>query len=270
MDTKTNNLDESTTVAREVITNQQGYQEVSLAFRIYRSSKLRHQSLREGRIQCPMVDASRTITSYGDQSLRDTNKKELIRWAQAMGSDKKFAFLAIAYLSGPLSRVIRNMYTGRFSEDEINTGFIASIKGKINTGVIANGVFDQAQFDGFISSVHPQLKGQVLNEDTLYTDAFSECYLSNQDLEPILAHNLSNKSGGAIKTFIGKKISHFEMGGLLLGMLAQPIGQANATNTEEELPKAMLVRDLFDFYKYGWFPAHIEEGFFKAGLLDAD
>jgi len=265
MDTQDKHSEQSPVVERQVITNAQDYREVSQPYRIYRSRELRLKPLRSDRIHCPMVDAARSEDAYGVKTLRDTSKQDLITWSRALGSDNQLAFLAIAYLSGPLSAVPRNIWTGRFDEEKINSGFITEIKDGINTGIIAKGYFDQGAFDTLISNVHPRLKGQTLDENCLYADAFSECYLLESELKLILTHNVTNQQGGGIKKFIGTKISQFEMGSLLLGLLSQPTKQKDGDSFSTT--NAILVRDLFDLYKYGWFPAHIEEGFLKADLL---
>ena len=259
------------TVERKVVINAQKYKEVSLEYRQYRFSQVKNLPTRKDRLHCPMLDAARCDHVYGAKALRDTTKKDLYKWAEAMGADKKFAFLVIAYMSGRLTDIPRYIWTRRFDEDKINDGFITKIKDGINTGIISEGYFRQSMFDDLISGVYPQFKGQTLNEDLLYTDAFSECYLLTADLKKILGHNLQNQVSGGIKKLTGKKISDFEMGTLLLSLLGQPIIYENKDQTENKSPNpsGMLVRDLFDLYKYGWFPAHIEDGFIKAGLLNS-
>ena len=252
-------------VERTVVSNSHNYKEVSLNYREFRSKQLRLKPIRKDRLHCPMLDAARTDLAYGVMTLRDTSKKDLIDWANAIGSDNNLAFLIIAYLSGPLSDVPRNIWTGRFDQEKINTGFITAIKDSINTGIIAKGYFDQTVFDGLISDVHPHLKGKTLDEDCLYTEAFSESYLMESDLKQILSHNINNRLTGGLKKMLGTMVSKFEMSSLLLGLLSQPI--VRKEDNPSSPVNAMLVRDLFDLYKYGWFPAHIEEGFLKAGLI---
>ncbi len=264
MNTQDNVAEAKTEVARSVITNAQNYQEVNLEYRIYRSRDLRKQPTREGRLHCPVLDASRSVFAYGDKSLADTTKKDIKEWSMALGSDMTWAFLLIAYLSGPLKDFPRNLIKGSFEEDQVNNGFITTTKDKINTGILVNGYFDQAQFNSLIANVYPELKGKDLTEELLYTKEFDQVYLKVTDLEKILEHNLSNRIAGGIRKMLGQFVSKFEMKTLLLGIMAQAI---KPNDSSAETVDAMLLRDLFDLYKYGWFPAPIEEGFFKAGLL---
>jgi len=250
---------------RTVVTNPQNYKEVSQTYRRYRSSKLRLNPPRENRLHCPMLDASLSDQAYGEKALRGTSKKDIIEWANAISAGKQTAFLLIAYLSGPLKELPGNVINGRFDADKVNSGFITQIKDRINTGILDKGVFDQHEFDSLICKIHPELKGKTLNEDVLYSDAFADCYITGSNLAQILSHNLSHKAKGGFRKFIGKAISKFEMESLLLGILAQPITPNEGDSSSAV--NAMLVRDLFDLYKYGWLPAHIEDNFIKAGVL---
>ena len=75
-------------IERKLQTNDHGYQEVALDYRVARATMLdaRKVGAKTGRITCPMLDASRTDSAYGQMALPGTRGKDLKAWADALGT----------------------------------------------------------------------------------------------------------------------------------------------------------------------------------------
>jgi hypothetical protein len=254
-------------VKRQIEENAQGYQEVTLEFRAARAAKLeaRGVHLRTGRNRCPMVDASRTALTYGHKALPDTDRKALARWARALGL-MPAPVKGIAYSSGPVYKGLYNLLRGEFNEDEINTGLIIRLKQGVNTGVLSTGQFDQVSFDKFVWSIRPSLKGTTIDRAFLHSDAAATLYVDDRSIHAIMAHNIMNAHGPRGMVGFGRSLSKFEMQRLLMGILGQDIELDFAR--PGKATRALSVRDMHDFYKYGVFPAPIEERLQAAGLID--
>ena len=77
----------------------------------------------------------------------------------------------VAYLSGYLLTIPGNFIFGRFNDKAVNSGFLRSIKHGVNTGILAQSSFSQEAMNTFVWSFHPDLKGQKITQDWLYSEA---------------------------------------------------------------------------------------------------
>lgn len=246
---------------RTIETNDQGYKEVSIAYRIHRAAQLdKHQvGAKTDRLVCPMVDAARRKDAYGQQFLPGLEGDDLAAWAKALGVSS-LAMKAIAYCSDKLYRIPKNIVTGRFRDKAINTGFIHELKNGVHTGIYQDGQFSQAGFNAFVWAIHPTLEGIAMTNDWLYSEAGANLYFEAAQLEQAMAFNKSNSTDKHLG--MGDEFSAFEMETLLLGVLGLPILKDGKITT------AILIRDMHDLYKYGWVPVGVEEQLEAAGLLE--
>ncbi|MGH1338453.1 MAG: hypothetical protein ACRBFS_20225 [Aureispira sp.] len=248
------------TPIRSIETNDQGYKEVNLAYRIHRAALLDEREIgsRTNRLVCPMVDAARRKDAYGQQFLPGLEGEDLAQWAKALGVNS-LAMKAIAYCSDKLYRIPKNIVTGRFRDKAINTGFIQELKNGVHTGIYKEGQFNQDGFNAFVWAIHPDLEGIAMTNDWLYSEAGAALYFEEAQLEQAMAFNRQNSSASHLG--MGDEFSSFEMETLLLGVLGLHIIK------EEKLTSAILLRDMHDLYKYGWVPVGVEERLEAAGLL---
>ena len=248
-------------IARKVVTNSSGYQEVELEFRKVRAAALEAAKIdqRSNRIHCPALDASRTDGAYGSKALPGTDREALDKWSDAFGLPRG-AVAGIAFASGPWYSVPLQAGQGQFDESKVNTGLVKSMKHGVHTGILSKGTFDQDTLNQFVWKVLPQLSEKPIDKDLLYSDAANDLYVSGDKLDLIMEFNLE-QSNSALKK-MGAGLSKFEMEKLLLKKLGQNINlnQKNPVN-------AISLRDLHDFYKYGVFPAPVEDQLLKAGLI---
>lgn len=250
-------------VPRQVAKNSHGYLEVSPEYRAYRSRLLKNQEDPGDRIRCPVVDAGRSERVYGVASLQDTSAKTLVYWGKAVGVDSGLMLKAIAYMSAPPWLILRNILFRRFDDKQINTGTIAWLKDGINTGFLHNEHFNQHAFADLIVHLYPDLKGKPLDTDTLYSNDFATRYIVESDGEKMVAYNKQRVGAGGLRGWIGASINRLELKSLLLGI----IGQRIKLEEGSEPVQAILIRDLYDFYRFGWYPAHIEARMEKSGLI---
>lgn len=256
-------------VERRLETNEHGYLEVALDYRIARAAMLdaSRVSERTGRIGCPMLDASRTEAAYGRMALPGTEAKDLKVWADALGTSS-LGIKIVAYLTGPIRSIPGAFLFGRFDDKKVNTGFLRSLKRGINTGVLTRGTFDQGALNAFVRAVRPDLEGTPMTPDWIYSEASAGEYIQNSKpmLESIRAHNKTNATPGSSLQWLGLKLSDFEMRSLLLGTLAQEVALDPRKPAERTF--AILLRDVHDLFKYGLIPAAAEQRLNAAGLLD--
>lgn len=256
-------------VPRRILANSLGYREVSPEYRVWRSLKL-ESITPTGRIRCPMVDAAHSSRAYRLRTLEQPTGKGIQRWAEGIGFEKVSDLSGIAYLSGPVRSILGNFIRKHFDPDAIDTGLIIWLKGGVCTGVLKQKTFDQASFTALVLAVHPQLEGQAMTESWLYSGAADDLYIKHSDSDTVLRHNMKNFSAGFIRKKIGRFISGFEMKKLLFGFLSQPLASAAKADSLENADlenNGILLRDLYDFYRYGWYPAHIEERLQQAGVI---
>jgi hypothetical protein len=251
-------------VKRQIDTNRHGYREVNLVYRGARAAMMDNARVgeRTARICCPMLDACRSASAYGQKALRKTDAPALKEWSEAVGVSS-VGIKAVAYASGPWYRILPNVLLGRFEDTEVNTGFVRSLKHGIDTGVLARGTFNQQELNQLVWALHPQLAGTPMTSEWLYTVQSAEFYLDASMLPKVLTHNVENGSSGQLGRGLGLALSTFEMKKLLFGPLSQEIRRLPG----EPLVKAISLRDLHDFFKYGLLPVQLEERFVAAGLL---
>lgn len=254
-------------IERNIQTNVHGYQEVALDYRVARAAMLdaRGVGAKTGRITCPMLDASRTDSAYGQMALPGTRGKDLRAWANALGTSS-LGIKIVAYLSGPFWSTPLAFVLGRFNDRKVNTGFIHSLKHGINTGVLASGSFNQDVLNAFVWSVRPELEGTPMTSEWIYSEKSSGEYLDRSMLPAIRAHNKGNANAGRFGRGLGLFLSTFEMKNLLLGVLAQPV--VLDSQKPSKRVNAILLRDVHDLFKYGWIPAAAEGRLNAAGLLE--
>ncbi len=256
-------------IERNIQTNVHGYQEVALDYRVARAAMLdaRGVGAKTGRITCPMLDASRTDSAYGQMALPGTRGKDLKAWASALGTSS-LGIKIVAYLSGPFWSTPLAFVLGRFNDRKVNTGFIHSLKHGINTGVLASGSFNQDALNAFVWSVRPELEGTPMTSGWIYSEKSSGEYLDRSMLPAIRAHNKgnANANAGRFGRGLGLFLSTFEMTNLLLGVLAQPV--VLDSQKPSKRVNAILLRDVHDLFKYGWIPAAAEGRLNAAGLLE--
>ncbi len=257
------------TITRSTQTNAQGYQEVSLDYRIARSAALEAtpRNTTQKRITCPMIDACRNSRAYGEMALPTTNHGDLVRWLSVMGVNR-LNIRFIAYISGYIFKIPLNCIMGFFNDREINTGFLRSLKNDVNSGILAKGEFSQEALNKFVWSFRPDLQDKDINQEWLYSKAADALYLDATQIPDVVAYNRSNANSSKLKTSMGAQMSNFEMTELLVGVLAQEV--VLDKNKPDEKVKAILVRDIYDLYRFGWIPAVVEEQMSEAGLLTLD
>jgi len=258
-----------TSVPRTTQTNAHGYLEVSEDYRRARASALNLCNVAElsGKIACPMLEASRSTNAYGEMALAVTDSKRLDEWSEALGVSS-MGIKVIAYLSGVPSKIPGNFVFGRFNDKEVNRGFIRSIKNGVNTGVLGSSQFSESAMRQFVSSFRPELNGEDITQDWLYSDAASSLYLDHTNVPNVIDYNVANAKGNRLTTFLGRQMSSFEIRKLLVGVLAQDVSLNS--NISAGKIKAILVRDIYDLYKYGWLPVPVEERLSSAGLISID
>ncbi|OHV17212.1 hypothetical protein BK022_06920 [Methylorubrum extorquens] len=253
---------------RIVLTDENGYREVTLPYRIARAGMLdtRGADARSGRIACPGLDASRNNIVYGRPVLPGTEAKDLEKWSSALGVNS-LGIKTVAYLSGPFWSAPLAFLRGRFDDRALNTGFLRSMKRSTNTGILTKTSFNQDALNRFVWAARPDLRGTSMTSDWLYSDRSACQYIDESMLPLIRDHNARNtdREAGWLSRQLGLFLSTFEMHSLLLGTLAQPIttGRGEPAMTVN----AIQLRDLHDLYKYGIMPAAAEERLFSAGLL---
>ncbi len=245
---------------RETHTNTQGYQEVTSAYRSQRSLLLEAQQIGSAtHIVCPMVDASRRTNAYGKNALPGLKSKDLTRWSNALGLPPA-ALKTIAYASGKVANIPKNILTGSFDDEAINGGFIHALKNGIHTGIYQDGRFDEASFNAFVWAFHPELEGTALTREWLYSEQGATLYLETAHLPIVIAYNKSERPKK--KVGLGERFSTFEMKDLLLKVVGQTITKDGKTT------QAILIRDIHDLYKYGFLTVPIEENMVAADLLE--
>jgi len=255
-------------VKRTIRTDAHGYREVDLEYRIARASMLdaRGASGMTGRIACPGLDASRSERVYGQAALPGTKAKDLKAWADALGVNS-IGIKTVAYLSGPFWSTPLAFFRGAFDDQQVNTGFLRSLKRRTNTGILTSGTFNQEALNALAWAARPDLTGKEMTSAWLYSEQSSSQYLDMSMLPAIRAHNASNADPqfGWLAKRIGLFLSTFEVQSLLLGTLAQPVVM-NAGDPTKTV-NAIHLRDVHDLYKYGILPAAAEDRLSAAGLL---
>lgn len=257
---------------RAVVTlKPSGYKEVSLEFRKLRTAALEHAKVHErgNRIHCPVLDAARAGAggAYGKLVLPTCDQHGMEQFADGLKLPAS-KLANIGYMSGPFHKIPHNKWSQTFDESEVNTGFVKSLKHDVHTGIIASGQFDQPVFNEFVWNLFPELKNTSTSIDQNFILESSEAdgkFVTSKHLGQIMAFNES-KSNSLLKA-LGSKVSRFEMEDLLLGKLGQAINIGEEYDASAETTRAISLRDLHDFYKYGVFPAPQEDDFLKAGLI---
>ncbi len=254
-------------INRHTETNIHGYCEVSRDYRIARSAALdaNPNPPPPPRIACPMVNASRSTGAYGRMALAGTDAEHLNRWSKAIGLTP-LGMRVVAYISGRRPNIVRNFIQCNFNDQVINSGWLHSLKQNVNTGVLDQGVFTQEAMNAFVWAFHPELKGTDITQEWLYSGAGDTLYLDSTHIQQVVDYNIAKS--GRNNTWIGRKISYFEMKVLLVDTLAQEI-TLDPCNPNKRI-KAILVRDIYDLYRYGWIPALVEQSLAEAGLIELD
>lgn len=246
---------------REIQVNSNSYVEVILTYRVFRAKELDKKNIasKENRLVCPMVEAGRSTTIYKKQFIPGLKSKDLQEFANALEVSPA-AMKSIAYFSGNTSSIIGNIISGKFDDTAIKNGFIHTLKKGVHTGIYKEGKFSQEGFDNFVWSFRPELKDISLVNEWLYSSKADDLYLNDTHLETVLTYNKANKI--TEKVGLGLKLSTFEMEKLLLGLLGQEL------ENHEIAKRGILIRDVYDLYKYGFVPALVEEKFAKKNLIE--
>lgn len=246
-------------LTRSTTNNTHNYQEVSLAYRIHRAELIEQQTNpTKSHIVCPMLDAARRTEAYGEQFLPGLEGEDLAAWAKALGVSS-LAMKAIAYCSDKMYKIPKNILQGKFDDEGVNGGFVHELKNGVHTGIYQEEQFNQEGFNAFVWTVHPSLEGKAITRDWLYSKEGEELYFEEAQLEQVLEFNKSQSTAPIIG--LGEELSSFEMESLLLGVLGQRIV------LEGKATSAILIRDIYDLYQYGFVPAPVEEQLAAAGLL---
>lgn len=246
---------------RETCVNSNSYKEVTLAYRIHRAKKLDANDAgnQNGRLVCPMVEAGRSTRAYGQKFIPNLESKDLASLAKALGT-WPIAMKGIAYCSGNLSSVMGNVFSGTFKEEEIKNGLVHTLKNGVHTGIFRDGKFVQEEFNKFVWSFCPELEHVNLDNDWLYCSNADYLYLGTHHLDQVRRYCQSNSDSKRI--WLGTKLSDVEMRMLLVGFLGQEL------TSFADSDRGILVRDIYDLYKYGFVPAVVEESLADQGLLD--
>ena len=240
--------------------NANSYKEVALNYRIFRTQELDAKNIgtKENRHVCPMVEAGRSKDAYQKQFISGLKSNNLKSFADAL-EVSPIAMKTIAYFSGNKSSIIGNIILGKFDDEAIKNGFIHTLKKGVHTGIYKEGKFSQEGFDNFVWAFHPNLKGVSFTNDWLYSSKADSLYLDDTHLDVVLAYNQTNKT--TEKVGLGVKLSAFEMEKLLLGLLGQELKDHGVAK------RGILVRDVYDLYKYGFVPATVEAKFEAENLI---
>ncbi|MEL6408329.1 MAG: hypothetical protein AAFR81_28440 [Chloroflexota bacterium] len=256
-----------TIIERTIEVNDLGYKEVSMAYRIARAAMLdaQHTPIKEGRIVCPALEASRSKSFYKEMILPDTDAHNLEKWAAAFDLSPGLTVLTkvLGYISGPFPQILPNFVSGRFNDQQVNDGFLHQLKNGIHTGMLTDGRFSQDKLNSFVWSFHSHLEGIPMTNAWLYSEQADTLYFDESSLPLALQHNKQHAKSSRVG--LGAALSNGEMRGLLLGVLGQPVSLDDSDPTKKT--NAILVRDIHDLYKYGLMPAHVEEKMLTAGLL---
>jgi len=224
-----------------------------------------HVHERSDRIHCPMLDAARTGVTYGTPALLTCDQKGLDKFAAGIDLDAS-KVAAIAYMSGPFYKLISNRWNQQFDDSEVNTGFIKYLKNGVHTGILASGKFDQDVLNQFVWNLFPEWKDTTpIDKAFVESSKADDVYITSEHLDQIVAFNES-QSDAAWKG-LGPKLSQFEMEKLLLGKLGQAITLGDDESSSPKV-RAMSLRDLHDFFKFGVYPVHIEDSLLKEGLIE--
>lgn len=256
-------------IKRVVQTNPvNGYKEVSLLFRKARTEALEKAKIgeRTGRICCPVLDAMRTEGVYGKCAMPTTDVEGIGKFCDALKFDAS-KFKTFAYLTAPSYGILRNICSGSFDESEVNKGFLYYIKFGVHTGILEGFKFNQDKLDTFIWNIFPDLEGTSIDHkfltDTKDSSKADGLFLTENNVEAIMAWNESQCDQ---KSKFGATISKVECGALMLTKLGQMIQMD--PKDESSTMGALSVRDLHDMFKYGVFPAPMEDKLLAAGLIE--
>jgi len=246
-----------------------GYKEVALAFRKARSEALEKAKIgeRTERICCPVLDAVRTEGVYGKCAMPTTDIEGIETFCDGFDFDSS-KVKAFAYLTAPSYGILRNICSGSFDESEVNKGFLYYAKFGTHTGILEGFKFNQDKLDGFIWNIFPDLQGISIDyrflTDTKDSSKADGLFISESNLEAIMAWNESQSC--CKNKMSGPTISKAECGTLLLTKLGQQI-QMDPKDESSSI-WAISVRDFHDMFKYGVFPALIEDKLLAAGLIE--
>lgn len=252
-----------------------GYKQVSLEFRKARAEALEKAKIheRKERIHCPVLDAARNDRTYGKCPMHTTDQDGMDQFARAIKADPS-RLAHIAYLSGVKRQIPYNFWTKTFDELQVNIGLVRSLKCDVHTNIIGSGVFNQDTFNRFVWNLFPDLKDTPIDLDFLMfpSSGADGLFITENNLEDIMAWNTKQSNSSAL--LLGPTISRFEIDFLLLGKLGQKIVQEG--EEEEKVAKgsgskevqAISLCDFHDFYKYGVFPAPIEDNLVELGLAE--
>ena len=255
-------------IKRVVETAPNGYKEVSLQFRKARAEAHEKAQLHERteRIPCPMIDAARTKGSYGKCPMATTDIEGMTEFSNALKIDP-WKFKTIGLLSGPACKIPGNIYNGRFNEKEINIGVVRKLKYGVHTGVIGEGKFDQDKLNGLVWHLYPHMEGIAIDREFLMdpnnTTKADSLYLTENNVAAILEWNHSQTD--SYKNGKQNFVSGLEMKTLLLAKMGQQI-QMDSEDKSNTV-SALSVRDFHDLYKYGIFPAPLEDKFLELGFI---
>ena len=246
---------------------------MSLEFRSARNAALEKAGihLRENRIFCPAVDSGRIDSAYGKKPMPETTNEGVSKWALALGipEESMGKVLRITHMSGPWWKFMSNQRNGCFDETELNTGQVKYMKHGIHTGITGSGKFDQEVFNGFIWNLFPDLKGTAIDNTFLTNDNKADrLYLTTEHLDKMLEWNYAQSDSWF--TGLGLKLSRFEMEKLMLGILGQSVANPQVEEKDTEENKAISLRDVHDLFKYGIYPAPIEDKMLESGLIEKE
>jgi hypothetical protein len=134
----------------------------------------------------------------------------------------------------------------------------------------------------------------TIDNDYLYSSRGDDLYIGLHNIDIVLKHNAKQSSDQ--NKWFGPKMSKDEMVELLIGRLGQKVkglvvktipttittdgegpsidvddnNQDTNNMGDDSTVMAISVRDFHDLYKYGFFPAIIEDRFLKAGYIESD
>ena len=241
--------------------NAQNYKEVARNYRIFRATQLDKNQVGEKKnlLVCPMVEAARSKSAYGQQFLPGLKSTDLEKFADALGVSSTL-MKRVAYFSSKWYKIPKNFINESFDDQAINHGVIFNLKNGIHTDIFQNHQFSQDGLNDFVWAIHPDLKGVAMTNDWLYSTEADALYFDTTHLDQVLKYNLSKRPSKTIG--LGLKLSTFEMENLLLGVLGQKL------SSDDTATRGILIRDIHDLYKYGFVPALVEEKLAAAQLID--
>lgn len=242
--------------------NVHGYTQVTHQQDIEDRKRESHNAHADANLPCPFLRAAirnGTLTANGNTM----SGLEAARQAESLGLSG-FVTRLISWLSNKPSRILRNIFTGSFRQDEIYSGLLrASLKHGVNTSMIDEaGNFDQRAFNEVAAIVlkdHPALaeiaERNEIDDGFLDAHDLGKVFLFQKHVDDLISRNRSRSGASNFGKKLGSRLNRTEIERLLLGGLGQQVTVPDSG----ESGAAISLQDLYRLYKYSIFPEPVRE-----------